>query len=134
VQRGCWPAATLRSSSCASALAAPAVSWGTTAQQLRIFQRLLGLQPQGIISGAGGQQARLRSVDDVVTLRMTWVELQGMRFESVRALVHTHGDPPDLELGAYAAGLLASDLFRDCTLVLDYPARRFAAVPFADKD
>lgn len=59
---------------------------------------------------------------------------QGMRFESVRALVHTHGDPPDLELGAYAAGLLASDLFRDCTLVLDYPARRFAAVPFADKD
>lgn len=36
----------------------------------------VSVQPQGIISGAGGQQARLRSVDDVVTLRMTWVELQ----------------------------------------------------------
>jgi hypothetical protein len=54
--------------------------------------------------------------------------MQGARFEAVRALVHVNGDPPDLELGPYSAGVLACDLFRDCTLVLDYPQKRFAAL------
>lgn len=53
-----------------------------------------------------------------------------MRFQAVRAVVHTAGDPTDLELGKYAWGLLAGDLFRgDCTLVLDYPNKRMSVAP-----
>jgi len=103
------------------------------AERVHVFYRLLGLQPGGTLTGPGSQQARLQGVGDVVTVRLTWVELQGMRFEAVRALVHTQGDPADLELGQYAAGQLAGDLFRgDCTLVIDYPGRRIAAVPPQD--
>jgi hypothetical protein len=59
---------------------------------------------------------------------------QGMRFEAVRAVVHTKGDPVELELGNYASGQLAADLFRgDCCLVIDYPNRRVSAThPTAD--
>ena len=52
---------------------------------------------------------------------------QGMKFEAVRAIVHTSGDPLELELGSYASGQLAGDLFRgDCCLIIDYANRRIS--------
>ena len=52
----------------------------------------------------------------------------GAAFETVRALTHAGGDPPDLALSPHCDGALCADLFRGCRLVLDLGNDRVAVV------
>jgi hypothetical protein len=71
----------------------------------------------GVMSGPEEERSRLARVElKVVTGRLRYVELAGDRFETVRALTHTTGDPPGLVMSPHADGALCADLFRGNTL------------------
>ena len=89
------------------------------------------LEARGMVSAPGSKGAplaRLGNLEDndgVRTTRLNRLETRGASFDNVRALWHVGGDPDDLELSTYAAGVLGADLFRDgCSLTLDYARRR----------
>jgi hypothetical protein len=95
-----------------------------------MVSRTAGLQPGGVMSGAGEERSRFARVEpEVVTGRLNKLEFRGGSFATVRALTHTGGDPPDLALSPHADGALCADLFRGCTLVLDLGRSRVAVMP-----
>lgn len=99
------------------------------AAEWALVGRTAGLQPGGVLSGPGEERSRLARVEpEVVTGRVSALEFRGARFETVRALTHTGGDPPDLALSPHADGALCADLFRGCTLVLDLGRDRVAVM------
>ena len=68
---------------------------------------------RGVLSGPGEDRSRLARVDpEVVTGRLARVEFRGATFETVRALTHVGGDPPDLASSPHCDGALCADLFR----------------------
>lgn len=81
------------------------------------------------MSAPGEDRARFARVDpQVVTGRLQKLEFKGASFETVRALTHLNGDPPDLGFSPHVDGGLCSDLFRGCDLVLDFGNNRAAVV------
>ena len=97
------------------------------AAEWNMISRTVGLQPGGVLSGPGEDRSRLARVDpEVVTGRLARVEFRGATFETVRALTHVGGDPPDLGLSPHCDGALCADLFRGCTVVLDLSRDRIA--------
>ena len=97
------------------------------AAEWNMISRTVGLQPGGVLSGPGEDRSRLARVDpEVVTGRLARVEFRGATFETVRALTHVGGDPPDLGLSPHCDGALCADLFRGCTVVLDLGRNRIA--------
>ena len=108
---------------------AGAIVSARAAKEWKMVERTVGLQPGGVMSGPGEERSRLARVEpEVVTGRLRRVEFAGGRFETVRALTHTSGDPPDLALSPHADGALCADLFRGCTLVLDFGRNRIAVL------
>lgn len=108
---------------------AGAIVSARAAKEWKMVERTVGLQPGGVMSGPGEERSRLARVEpEVVTGRLRRVEFAGGRFETVRALTHTTGDPPDLALSPHADGALCADLFRGCTLVLDFGRNRIAVL------
>ena len=104
-------------------------------------QGTASLAAHGMVSAPGGRGAplaRLGSLEaerGVRTTRLARLETQGASFTNVRALWHVggQGDPDDLELSCYAAGVLGADLFRDgCSLTLDYARRRASLAQHLD--
>ena len=94
-----------------------------------MVNRTIGLQPGGILSGPGEERSRFARVEpEVVTGRLSKIEFRGGSFDTVRALTHTGGDPPDLALSPHADGALCADLFRGCTVVLDLGRSRVAVM------
>ena len=99
------------------------------AEEWRMVERTVGLQPGGVLSAAGEDRARFARVDDaVVTGRLARLEFGGAAFENVRALTHLGGDPPDLGFSPHVDGALCADLFRGCDVVLDLGNDRIAVV------
>lgn len=95
-----------------------------------VLERMgFALPVNGVVSGAGGSRGQFVEAEDMVTVRMPKLELAGNAFEYVRTLVHVKEDPADLELSVYADGLLCSDLWRGCNLVLDGYHKRVAVIP-----
>ena len=66
--------------------------------------------------------------EEVVTGRLARLEFRGASFDTVRALTHTNGDPPDLGFSPHVDGALCADLFRGCDVVLDLANDRVAVV------
>ena len=94
-----------------------------------MVERTVGLQPGGVLSAAGEDRARFARVDEeVVTGRLARLEFRGAAFDTVRALTHTRGDPPDLGFSPHVDGALCADLFRGCDVVLDLANDRVAVV------
>lgn len=94
-----------------------------------MVERTVGMQPGGVMSAPGEDRARFARVDpQVVTGRLQKLEFKGASFETVRALTHLNGDPPDLGFSPHVDGGLCSDLFRGCDLVLDFGNNRAAVV------
>ena len=78
------------------------------AAEWNMISRTVGLQPGGVLSGPGEDRSRLARVDpEVVTGRLARVEFRGATFETVRALTHVGGDPPDLGLSPHCDGRCA---------------------------
>ena len=99
------------------------------AMEWRMVERTVGLQPGGVLSAAGEDRARFARVDEeVVTGRLARLEFRGAAFDTVRALTHTRGDPPDLGFSPHVDGALCADLFRGCDVVLDLANDRVAVV------
>lgn len=99
------------------------------AVEWRMIERTVGLQPGGVLSAAGSERARFARVDEeVVTGRLARLEFRGASFDTVRALTHTNGDPPDLGFSPHVDGALCADLFRGCDVVLDLANDRVAVV------
>ena len=99
------------------------------AEEWRMVERTLGLQPGGVMSAPGSERARFARVDDaVVTGRLAKLEFRGATFDNARALTHLNGDPPDLGFSPHVDGALCADLFRGCDLVLDLGNDRVAVV------
>ena len=99
------------------------------AEEWRMVERTLGLQPGGVMSAPGSERARFARVDDaVVTGRLAKLEFRGASFDNARALTHLNGDPPDLGFSPHVDGALCADLFRGCDLVLDLGNDRVAVV------
>lgn len=99
------------------------------AEEWRMVERTVGLQPGGVMSAPGSERARFARVDDaVVTGRLAKLEFRGATFENARALTHLNGDPPDLGFSPHVDGALCADLFRGCDLVLDLGNDRVAVV------
>lgn len=89
--------------------------------------RTIGLQPGGVMSGPGQDRSRFARVEpEVVTGRLARLEFKGASFDTVRALTHTGGDPPDLALSPHADGAVCADLLRGCVVVLDLGNDRIA--------
>lgn len=108
---------------------AGAIVSARAAKEWKMVERTVGLQPGGVMSGPGEERSRLARVEpEVVTGRLRRVEFAGGSFDTVRALTHTSGDPPDLALSPHADGALCADLFRGCTLVLDFGRNRIAVL------
>ena len=94
-----------------------------------MVERTVGLQPGGVLSGPGEERSRLARVDpEVISGRLARIEFRGAAFETVRALTHAGGDPPDLALSPHCDGAFCADLFRGCRLVLDLGNDRVAVV------
>lgn len=99
------------------------------AEEWRMVERTVGLQPGGVMSAPGSERARFARVDDaVVTGRLAKLEFRGATFENTRALTHLNGDPPDLGFSPHVDGALCADLFRGCDVVLDLGNDRVAVV------
>ena len=99
------------------------------AEEWRMVERTVGLQPGGVMSAPGSERARFARVDDaVVTGRLAKLEFRGATLENARALTHLNGDPPDLGFSPHVDGALCADLFRGCDLVLDLGNDRVAVV------
>lgn len=99
------------------------------AAEWEMVSRTVGLQPGGVVSGPGEERSRFARVEpEVVTGRLAKLEFRGGSFQTVRAMTHTGGDPPDLALSPHADGALCADLFRGCTVVLDLGRSRLAVM------
>jgi hypothetical protein len=100
-----------------------------TAQAMRFSSTVAPLQPGGTMAGPGEGRARMALLQEgeLLSGRVASVELVGASFRFARAIVHAV-DPQDLQLSQRCAGLLCADLFRGCTLVLDWANERLAVV------
>ena len=108
---------------------AGAIISAQAAAEWNMVERTVGLQPGGVLSGPGEERSRLARVDpEVISGRLARIEFRGAAFETVRALTHAGGDPPDLALSPHCDGALCADLFRGCRLVLDLGNDRVAVV------
>lgn len=99
------------------------------ATELDLIEQKQGLSPGGILSGAGEDTGRLARVsNETFTIRADSFRIGrfGFKHETVRALTHLDGDPPDLGLSCHADGIICADLFRGCCLYIDAKNERMA--------
>ncbi|CAL6430494.1 unnamed protein product [Bathycoccus prasinos] len=99
------------------------------ATELDLIEQKQGLSPGGILSGAGEDTGRLARVSNkTFTIRADSFRIGrfGFKHETVRALTHLDGDPPDLGLSCHADGIVCADLFRGCCLYIDAKNERMA--------
>jgi hypothetical protein len=99
------------------------------ATELDLIEQKQGLSPGGILSGAGEDTGRLARVsNETFTIRADSFRIGrfGFKHETVRALTHLDGDPPDLGLSCHADGIVCADLFRGCCLYIDAKNERMA--------
>lgn len=99
------------------------------ATELDLIEQKQGLSPGGILSGAGEDTGRLARVsNETFTIRADSFRVGrfGFKHETVRALTHLDGDPPDLGLSCHADGIICADLFRGCCVYIDAKNERMA--------
>jgi len=99
------------------------------AKELDLIEQKQGLAPGGILSGAGEDTGRLARVsNETFTIRADSFRIGrfGFKHETIRALTHLDGDPPDLGLSVAADGIICADLFRGCCVLIDEKNERMA--------
>lgn len=77
-----------------------------------------------MLQGVGGESSgRVK----VASCTLPWVEMAGVRFEGVRALLASNeGSGGGIELSSYTSGVVCGDLLGGCRVVLDYSRERVA--------